>query len=97
VNREYTGHGIGQEFHSLPFILHHQNGEPGYMLPGMAFTVEPAVCEGKPDVRSCSLFLVLKYGRLTCMFCVNGCARADSALGRRLDGRDSRWKTIGAS
>ncbi|KAF1329696.1 Methionine aminopeptidase, type i, partial [Globisporangium splendens] len=50
VNREYTGHGIGQEFHSLPFILHHQNGEPGYMLPGMAFTVEPAVCEGKPDI-----------------------------------------------
>lgn len=52
VNRDYTGHGIGQEFHSLPFILHHRNGEPGYMLPGMAFTVEPAVCEGSQDVRS---------------------------------------------
>lgn len=51
VNRDYTGHGIGQEFHSLPFILHHRNGEPGHMLPGMAFTVEPAVCEGSPEVR----------------------------------------------
>ncbi|DAZ93749.1 TPA: hypothetical protein N0F65_007375 [Lagenidium giganteum] len=50
VNREYTGHGIGQEFHSLPFILHHRNGEPGHMLPGMAFTVEPAVCEGSPEI-----------------------------------------------
>jgi methionyl aminopeptidase len=50
VNEEYSGHGIGQEFHCLPFILHHKNNEPGQMLPGMAFTVEPAVCEGSAEV-----------------------------------------------
>ncbi|KAJ0404510.1 hypothetical protein ATCC90586_007767 [Pythium insidiosum] len=50
VVREYTGHGIGQEFHSLPFILHHRNREAGQMLPGMAFTVEPAICEGSPEI-----------------------------------------------
>lgn len=50
VVREYTGHGIGKEFHCLPFILHHRNGEPGKMLPGMAFTVEPALTEGSPKI-----------------------------------------------
>ncbi|RLN96735.1 hypothetical protein BBJ28_00024999 [Nothophytophthora sp. Chile5] len=55
VIREYTGHGIGKEFHCLPFILHHRNGEPGHMLPGMAFTVEPALTEGSPEVRDCSV------------------------------------------
>ncbi|KAG7386320.1 Methionine aminopeptidase 1D, chloroplastic/mitochondrial [Phytophthora pseudosyringae] len=50
VVREYTGHGIGKEFHCLPFILHHRNSEPGKMLPGMAFTVEPALTEGSPQL-----------------------------------------------
>ncbi|KAE9138952.1 hypothetical protein PF010_g757 [Phytophthora fragariae] len=50
VVREYTGHGIGKEFHCLSFILHHRNGEPGKMLPGMAFTVEPALTEGSPEI-----------------------------------------------
>ncbi|CAI5712285.1 unnamed protein product [Peronospora destructor] len=50
VVREYTGHGIGKEFHCLPFILHHRNNEPGKMLPGMAFTVEPALTEGSPKI-----------------------------------------------
>jgi methionyl aminopeptidase len=50
VVREYTGHGIGKEFHCLPFILHHRNGETGKMLPGMAFTVEPALTEGSPEI-----------------------------------------------
>ncbi|KAL4114329.1 hypothetical protein PRIC2_014651 [Phytophthora ramorum] len=50
VVREYTGHGIGKEFHCLPFILHNRNSEPGKMLPGMAFTVEPALTEGSPEI-----------------------------------------------
>ncbi|KAG7398298.1 Methionine aminopeptidase 1D, chloroplastic/mitochondrial [Phytophthora boehmeriae] len=50
VVREYTGHGIGKEFHCLPFILHNRNEEPGKMLPGMAFTVEPALTEGSPKI-----------------------------------------------
>ncbi|KAL7691158.1 putative peptidase M24, creatinase/aminopeptidase [Plasmopara halstedii] len=50
VVQEYTGHGIGQEFHCLPYILHHRNDEPAKMLPGMAFTVEPALTEGDPQI-----------------------------------------------
>ncbi|KAI9907645.1 hypothetical protein PsorP6_004784 [Peronosclerospora sorghi] len=50
VVREFMGHGIGKEFHCLPFILHHRNSEPGKMLPGMAFTVEPALTEGDPEI-----------------------------------------------
>ncbi|TDH67150.1 hypothetical protein CCR75_003927 [Bremia lactucae] len=50
VVREYTGHGIGKEFHCLPFILHHRNNEPGKMLPGMAFTVEPVLTEGNSQI-----------------------------------------------
>lgn len=77
VIREYTGHGIGQEFHCLPYIIHNRNSERGTMLPGMAFTVEPAVCEGSPEVRGASCLstgvaLILSLP-------------ADHALGRRLD------------
>jgi methionyl aminopeptidase len=50
VIEEYAGHGIGREFHAMPFILHHRNSEPGSIVPGMAFTVEPAICEGSPEV-----------------------------------------------
>lgn len=81
VIREYTGHGIGQEFHCLPYIIHNRNSERGTMLPGMAFTVEPAVCEGSPEVRGVGCW------------CINGVilillsmAVVDHALGRRLDG-----------
>jgi methionyl aminopeptidase len=44
VVREFTGHGIGREFHTAPAILHY--GRPGtgeVLLPGMAFTVEPMI------------------------------------------------------
>uniref|UniRef100_A0AAV1VC98 Methionine aminopeptidase n=1 Tax=Peronospora matthiolae TaxID=2874970 RepID=A0AAV1VC98_9STRA len=50
VVQEYTGHGIGEEFHCLPYVLHHRNDEPGTMQPGMAFTIEPALTEGSPEV-----------------------------------------------
>lgn len=55
VVEEYTGHGIGTEFHSLPFILHNRNDSPGVMLPGMAFTVEPILTEGSPEVSLATL------------------------------------------
>ena len=51
VVQEFTGHGIGEEFHCLPYVLHHRNDERGTMRPGMAFTVEPALTEGSPEVR----------------------------------------------
>jgi methionyl aminopeptidase len=56
IVKEYTGHGIGEEFHCLPFILHHRNYERGQMLPGMAFTIEPILCEGSSQVCAGKLF-----------------------------------------
>ncbi len=44
VVREFTGHGLGREFHTAPTILHY--GTPGSgdeLRPGMAFTVEPMI------------------------------------------------------
>jgi len=45
----FVGHGIGQEFHAFPWILHFENYEPGVMTPGMAFTIEPCIKEGTSD------------------------------------------------
>lgn len=44
VVREFTGHGIGREFHTEPAVLHH--GLPGTgprIKRGMTFTIEPMV------------------------------------------------------
>ena len=44
VVREFTGHGIGREFHTAPSILHF--GTPGtgeILVPGMTFTIEPMI------------------------------------------------------
>ncbi|MDJ0653403.1 MAG: type I methionyl aminopeptidase [Xanthomonadales bacterium] len=48
VVREYCGHGIGEEFHEDPQVLHY--GKPGTreeLVPGMTFTIEPMVNAGK--------------------------------------------------
>jgi methionyl aminopeptidase len=52
VVREYCGHGIGQEFHEEPQVLHY--GKPGEGLvlePGMCFTIEPMVNAGKRFIK----------------------------------------------
>lgn len=52
VVREYCGHGIGEEFHEDPQVLHY--GKPGEGLrlkPGMCFTVEPMVNAGKRFIK----------------------------------------------
>lgn len=52
VVREYCGHGIGRQFHAPPQVLHY--GQPGTGLrlqEGMAFTIEPMINAGKPQVR----------------------------------------------
>jgi len=52
VVREFCGHGIGQKFHEDPQILHY--GKPGTGLaidPGMTFTIEPMINQGKRDIR----------------------------------------------
>ena len=51
VVREYCGHGIGQEMHEEPQILHF--GKPGTgltMREGMVFTIEPMLNQGKRTV-----------------------------------------------
>ncbi|MDR0630429.1 MAG: type I methionyl aminopeptidase [Holosporales bacterium] len=44
---DYCGHGIGQEFHASPTILHFDSGQQGeQILPGMFFTIEPMINAG---------------------------------------------------
>lgn len=48
IVRDFCGHGIGREMHEEPSVLHF--GKPGTGLrlrPGMTFTIEPMVNEGK--------------------------------------------------
>lgn len=52
VVRDFTGHGIGLEFHTDPMILHYF--EPRYSIElkeGMFFTVEPMINAGKPHTK----------------------------------------------
>ncbi len=52
VVREYCGHGIGQQFHEDPQVLHY--GEPGtgiVLEAGMTFTIEPMINAGKRFVK----------------------------------------------
>ncbi|KAG8741342.1 hypothetical protein FRC10_002959 [Ceratobasidium sp. 414] len=53
VSGQFTGHGIGREFHRPPWIAHTrmstlyaENDEPGVMKPGHCFTIEPVVIQG---------------------------------------------------
>src|SRR5690606_36214384 len=44
VVRDYTGHGVGIEFHEEPTVLHYGRSNRGpELLPGMVFTIEPMV------------------------------------------------------
>jgi methionyl aminopeptidase len=52
VVQEFCGHGIGQEFHEDPQVLHY--GQPGGGLAlevGMIFTIEPMINLGKRHVK----------------------------------------------
>lgn len=47
VVREYCGHGIGQEMHEDPQVLHVGRAGTGMMLKeGMTFTIEPMINQG---------------------------------------------------
>lgn len=53
VVRDYGGHGIGRRMHADPHVSHvGKRGEGLRMRAGMAFTIEPMVCLGAPDVRT---------------------------------------------
>lgn len=48
--RDYTGHGIGQDFHSGLVILHYDDPDATTVMePGMTFTIEPMVTLGGTD------------------------------------------------
>jgi len=52
VVREYCGHGIGRNMHEFPQVLHY--GKPGTgvkLIPGMTFTIEPMINQGKRLVK----------------------------------------------
>ena len=52
VVREYCGHGIGQEFHEDPQVLHYGRKGTGDVLEaGMTFTIEPMINLGKRQVK----------------------------------------------
>lgn len=51
VVAEIGGHGVGLEFHEMPFVSF--TASPGTgprMFPGMVFTIEPMVNQGSPEV-----------------------------------------------
>jgi len=52
VVRDFCGHGIGKVFHQQPNILHYGRKGTGLKLkPGMIFTIEPMVNEGKYETK----------------------------------------------
>jgi methionyl aminopeptidase len=47
IVREYTGHGLGREFHEAPQVIHTaRRGSGDVMRPGMTFTIEPMINMG---------------------------------------------------
>lgn len=51
VVREFGGHGIGLDFHEEPFVFHFgKEGSGMVLVPGMMFTIEPMINEGKADL-----------------------------------------------
>ena len=52
VVRDFCGHGIGDNFHEPPNILHYGKKNTGAELkPGMTFTIEPMINSGKFEVK----------------------------------------------
>ncbi|HHW4410437.1 TPA: methionyl aminopeptidase [Clostridium perfringens] len=51
VVRDFGGHGVGLKFHEDPFVYNYGDaGEGMVLVPGMIFTIEPMINEGKYDV-----------------------------------------------
>lgn len=52
IVQEYCGHGIGNEFHEDPQILHYVNHENNIEIkPGMIFTIEPMINVGNRHIK----------------------------------------------
>lgn len=53
VVREYCGHGIGKQMHEEPHVMHYGSPGKGMQLqPGMTFTIEPMINQGKAAIKS---------------------------------------------
>lgn len=53
VVREYCGHGIGQEMHEEPQVLHYGKPNTGTVLKeGMTFTIEPMINQGEAKIKT---------------------------------------------
>jgi methionyl aminopeptidase len=47
VVRSFVGHGVGEEFHTAPSVLHYYEPSADLVLtPGLTFTIEPMINEG---------------------------------------------------
>lgn len=46
---QFVGHGVGIEFHEAPQVQHSRNNLHIPLAPGMIFTIEPMINEGKPE------------------------------------------------
>lgn len=46
VVKDFIGHGVGRVFHCYPNVFHCKNNEPGVMVKGMTFTIEPMLTQG---------------------------------------------------
>jgi methionyl aminopeptidase len=53
VVKEYCGHGIGQEMHEEPQVLHYGHKDTGMeLVAGMTFTIEPMINQGQAKVKT---------------------------------------------
>jgi len=53
IVREYCGHGIGENFHEEPQVLHYGKPDTGVTLKeGMTFTIEPMINQGKRNIKT---------------------------------------------
>ncbi len=53
VVREYCGHGIGENFHEDPQVLHYGKPDTGVTIEeGMTFTIEPMINQGKRQIKT---------------------------------------------
>lgn len=47
IVKEYTGHGLGRDFHEAPQVIHTaKRGTGAVIRPGMTFTIEPMINAG---------------------------------------------------
>lgn len=52
VVEEYCGHGVGLKMHEDPYVIHYDGHEETELIvPGMVFTIEPMINEGKKGIR----------------------------------------------